>query len=68
VANVVYEAVEADDAHEVDKAVKANEVNEVDGLDKTNEVNKANVNEAGVSVKLLLFLPFSLTKHTTIFV
>ncbi len=69
-ANNADEAYEADDADKViaadatDEAVKTDEFR---AADKADVNNQADANKVGVSVKLPLFFPFSLTKYPAIF-
>jgi hypothetical protein len=58
-------ADEVDKTNEVDEACMDIEANE---SSEARVTNKAEANKAGVSVKMPLLLPFSLTKYTAIFV
>ncbi len=62
-ARVAKEAELAD----IDESKESNYANEVKEANEANEVNIAESNEVGVSSKLLLLPPFSLTKYSAIF-
>jgi hypothetical protein len=72
----VHKANDVDKA-KADEAIKAIELpldsnvananNKIHLADKAEAVNKAKSNKVGMSIKLLLLLPFSLTKYSAIF-